>query len=251
MRVPRIFINLEQPAQDACGLELKPTPSDAHHLSKVLRLGVGAQLVAIDRESRREFGAFITTTDPVTIRIASEQAITTSRARVASVCFALCKGEHTEIVIEKCTELGVETIALWEAERSVVKIAVSDSSKKLARWQRIAETAAKQCRRREIPKLLLARDLTQLLDLLTPIRAPGDLSLCCSLMPMAQPLRDIPKTDGAVHFVIGPEGDLTDQEHSALLNSGFTPVTLGSTILRAETAAIAAVAMANGLWGDR
>lgn len=247
MRAPRIFIQLPDAA---VGQEITPSQEDARHLTQVLRLETGAQLTVVERTSGREFTSFITTLTPLRAKLANVKEERAQRSRVATLSFALCKGEHNDLVIEKCCELGVKSIILWQAERSVVRLDHKDHSNKLARWQRIAESAAKQSSRTSIPEVRLLSGLQAVLELITAEAAPADIRLCCSLAPEACAIRTLSTPTGFAHIMIGPEGDFTETEHTSLTNSGFIPVTLGPTILRAETAAIAAVAMVNGLWGE-
>ncbi len=170
-------------------------------------------------------------------------------SRVSKVYMALLKGSHLQIFLEQVSELGVPEIIIWSAERSIAKIEPKEAPSKLARWQRIAESAAKQSGQVLVPKISFHPSLKEAL-LSHTNSEPHQIRLVCSLNPGAKPLKHFevgPKD--RFQFIIGPEGDFTPGEDALISQSSFLPVTLGPIRLRAEMAGIAAVISSHAVFG--
>ena len=242
----RIFENISSSL--SIPVEMEISEENFHHLIKVLRLKPGAQIVVAAKDSPIEYKALLVSDEkPARIKLISTAQTKKQCCKVHTLIFALTKGERNDLVCEKACELGVEKIIFWQAERSVVKISdLQECNKKIARWNKIAESAAKQSHRTTIPSICLALDFNELISALK--ESLPDKLLCCSLASTAQAIKDIPSPKGQVAIIIGPEGDFTKEEEQKLIDFGFEPITLGENILRSETAAIAAIAMANGIW---
>jgi len=173
-------------------------------------------------------------------------------ARLGTLAFALSKGPKNDLVCEKACELGAQRIIFWQAARSVVRLepAKREGAARLRRWLRIAEAAAKQSGRNSVPQVLLLRNSQELLAVLRDSYSPKDICLCCSLSSSAVPINKLERPPGLAHLLVGPEGDLTAQEEETFIKYGFQLVSLGPFILRSETAAIAALGLIQGLWGN-
>lgn len=246
----RVFVDFPAGSNPEHGFEVSLSEKDSHHLRKVLRLSEGSQLTAIDRATSQEYDAIICAVqDVVTVRLLSKRERSTSASRVSSLIFALAKGGNTDLVCEKACELGVRTIILWQSERSVLRVEDKERSKKLARWNSIVESAAKQSGNDVIPKVHLALNLKELLSLIANIRTPSDRAFLCSLSPGAKLPQEISAPAASLHLAVGPEGDFTDNEEAALIDQGFERLSLGPLVLRCETAAIVAISMVHGAWG--
>ncbi|HLZ56160.1 MAG TPA: 16S rRNA (uracil(1498)-N(3))-methyltransferase [Ktedonosporobacter sp.] len=221
----------------------------AHQVRDVLHLGVGEQLVLLDNS-----GDELLCTVAKSGRAGVEVEIVERRAgkRESPVRIILCQGllksARFEWILEKGTELGVATFAPILCRRSTSGLEEAGPAK-LQRWQRIIQEAAEQCGRARLPELLPIRPLKQALNdlpagalALIPweeehgqsLRAALKASLASNPEPAAQPI--------TVVLFIGPEGGLLAEEVQLAQNHGGQAVTLGPRILRAETAALAAVA---------
>jgi len=251
----RIFVTLT--AQQRCSLPatIQLTELDGHHLANVLRLPIGAPIIAVDIDTHSEYlGSFVrkTSEESVASVVLTEQRPNKiTKPRVACLALAIIKGDHNDLVCEKATELGISNLIVYQAERSVVRVnSAGDIEKKIARWQRIAESAAKQSHQVRCPTVLFASGVAQMLESVAQDRSDSALSLICSLSASAKPLREVAKPEGQVNLIVGPEGDFTQSEEGLILAAGSLPVSLGTSVLRSETAAIAAVAMVAGLWGE-
>lgn len=237
---------------DTSAAEILLPADTSRHLTRVLRLQSGAGLIVVSKSSAKEYEGVITEEgEQVKVKLLCERQQTPPSHRVGTLIFALTKGDRNDFVCEKACELGVERILFWQAQRSVVRInAESEKQKKLSRWSKIAESAAKQSCRQSIPQVQLATNIDELFSLLQKTSSQEDRFLCCSLSQGALEIRQIEAPKSKVHLLIGPEGDLTQEEESELCKRGFERISLGSFVLRSETAALAAISMAQGIWGD-
>lgn len=150
-----------------------------------------------------------------------------------------------DFAVQKGTELGVKRIVPAVSTRSNVRLSGERSEKKVRRWQEIAISACEQCGRNEVPPVVPIADLPQVLAVL-----PADSGARLLLSPHGGvPLRSLPPVQSAV-LLIGPEGGLTAEEEDLARSYGFQAVQLGARVLRTETAAMAALAAMQALWGD-
>ena len=241
----RLFapVPAEAPAELTLGEERR------HYLVHVLRLGEGDALEVFDGGGRA-FDARVLALAP--LRLALGPARVAPAHRALSVLQGLPKGDKLEWVLQKGTELGAAGFYPVATRRSLVKLdALGDkrAGSKTARWQKIAEEAARQCGRSDVPQvhppqplLEAARALpagTQLLVLDEEERA----------LPLGEAFRQL-ALRLPVALVVGPEGGLAREEVQALLALGARPVTLGRLVLRTETAALAALAVMAHLDGE-
>ena len=191
---------------------------DRHHLERVLRLRSGDPLTVGDGAGRWRpcrFGAVIEPDGEVV-------AVAPPSVEVA-VGFAVLKGGRSESVVQKLTELGVDRIAPFVAERSVVRWDRARTDRQVERWRRVAREAVMQCRRLWLPQI-------------DPVRDFGDLDLTGAALA-ASVGRTM--TGGENFVLVGPEGGWADAELAAVP----VHVGLGPHVMRAETAAVAAAAM--------
>jgi 16S rRNA (uracil1498-N3)-methyltransferase len=151
--------------------------------------------------------------------------------------------ERMDWLVEKATELGVHRITPLMTERSVVRLAGERAEKKQAHWQAVAASASEQCGRNRVPVIDMPERLEAWLARQTPKAdvVHGVLSLHAS----TQPLNILRAGANATRWVLlnGPEGGLTDAEDATARAKGFAAVSLGERVLRAETAALGALAV--------
>jgi 16S rRNA (uracil1498-N3)-methyltransferase len=153
--------------------------------------------------------------------------------------------DRMDWLVEKATELGVHRITPLMTERSVVRLSGERAEKKQAHWQAVAVSACEQCGRNRVPVIDVPESLNAWLARQTP--QADVVHGVLSLHPSTQPLNDL--RDGAVGsakswvLLNGPEGGLTDAEDATARAKGFAAVSLGERVLRAETAALGALAL--------
>ena len=217
---------------------------DAQHLTRVLRVEKGQIYEISDNRDAWLAEVTLARKQEVTFRALEPVA---ARPRVVRLHLyaALIKFDHFEWIVEKATELGVERIVPFRAERSDKGLEQA-AVKRVERWRRIAIEASQQSRRDRLPEVddPTSFDLAMLAD--------ADLRIFCDEQPGATPiLKALPAdrtADQTVALMIGPEGGWTDVERAKFSEVGWMPVTLGPQILRTETAAASAAAVITAAW---
>jgi 16S rRNA (uracil1498-N3)-methyltransferase len=221
----------------------------ALHLSRVLRARVGQQFdLAIGSDDKSEVRrGTITAISADRVDFALGDQIDNSSASIPEITLALAifKFDRMEWAIEKCTEIGVSRIIPLIAKRSDAHL-IAASSKRVERWQRIARQASEQSRRAEPPEIMLPvklQDLAQALPTAASIRVVLAETLAES---QEARLTEILQSSsaGEAALAIGPEGGWTEDELTWFRDAGWIAASLGPTILRAETSAIVAAALA-------
>ena len=222
---------------------------ELQHLRRVLRLAPGDAVTIFD-DAGGEHDAVICSVGPETAAIEITRSYEAQRESKLDLTLALglTKGDKMDFVIEKATELGVQTIAPFVSARAVPKLNERKIAARNERWQKIALSAAKQCGRTQVPKLLPLCEFREFIGQ----ASPESFKLLFWEKENTQSLAELQQQHSArpVLIVIGPEGGFSAEEAAQAKEHGFQLVTLGRRILRAETAAIAAVSLAQFLWGD-
>jgi 16S rRNA (uracil1498-N3)-methyltransferase len=218
------------------------------HLRASLRLQPGELLTVTDERGRR-YRAEIAEVSIGTLigRILDTTSAPPKTSPSIVLAQSLLKGEKMDWVIQKATELGVARIAPVLASHSVVRPRADRIEHQLARWQRIALEAAQQSERWSVPVIdepatvphLLSTSKTAAIKILLAERSDG---ASLSNLPL--------HNDGDVWLLIGPEGGWEEAEFRHMREQGFVGVTLGPRILRAETAAIAALTILQSRLGE-
>lgn len=221
-----------------------------NHIATVLRLKVGDDILLADGKGR-EAVASITAVDKgcVSITIGPARPAATAAESCRITLFqGLPKGEKLDLIMQKCTELGVDRLVPFMAERSIARLAGERLDKRVQRWERIVREAARQSGRSSIPAIGFGEDLRTALQ-----SDSSSLRLLLWEGEQDQGLRQVlagaGKTD-SIAVIIGPEGGLTGAEAAAATAAGFQPVTLGRRILRTETAGPAVLAILQYVLGD-
>lgn len=211
------------------------SPGDIHHLVNVMRASVGDTIEIVDQGAL--FFATITSIDPLDIRVIESKQQGYKRLGITLI-YALPKGDKLDLVVQKATELGVDRIVLFQSIRSVVRWNSNDVARKIARLEKIAKQASEQSRRLSIPpisyydKIDNALEINDGIKLIASESHAGKPPLNVKFAPYEE-----------VTIIIGPEGGFENCEIDKAKRNGYIEVSLGPTILRTETAAIAALAM--------
>jgi 16S rRNA (uracil1498-N3)-methyltransferase len=213
------------------------TGEHADHLIRVLRARVGQDFDIATGHSVRRGRITSVKADRVEFELA--EVISTPPFAEITLLLAVFKFDRMEWAIEKCTELGVSHIIPVISRRTDSHLAAA-SAKRVDRWRRIALEAAEQSRRTAPPEITAPIKLSEAVNLSQPRRIvlaeSEEQTLLRDLLPS--------DTSDAIALAIGPEGGWTDDEVQAFQQAGWISASLGNTILRAETAAIAALAIA-------
>jgi 16S rRNA (uracil1498-N3)-methyltransferase len=214
---------------------------EARHLTRVLRVEPGQRFEISDNQ--QAYLAEITEARGERVVFQVIEALPAVLSPVSiTLCASLIKFDRFEWIIEKATELGVDRILPVETTRTE-KGLFDASRKRSERWARIARESSQQARRVRIPEILPAVRFERCLQETAAHRYFLDEALAPPL------LREIPaeRSDSAA-LLIGPEGGWTDVERQRALDAAWQPVSLGPLVLRAETAACAALAVVVNAW---
>ena len=207
----------------------------AEHLSRVLRARVGQEFdIVADGEVRR---GRITRIDEHRVTFELGDAVAAEPPLPVTVAMSIFKFDRMEWAIEKCTELGVARIVPVIARRTESHLAAA-AMKRMERWRRIACQASEQSRR------TAPLEIANPIKLKEAIAIPGTARIVLSEVEDQVTLRDAGRGEtGDIVLAVGPEGGWTSDELNAFHDAGWAAASLGHTILRAETAAIAALAI--------
>jgi 16S rRNA (uracil1498-N3)-methyltransferase len=222
-------------ADEVSGNRAALTGDHARHLAHVLRAQVGQEFdLSTGAEVRR---GKIISVHPDRVEFELGEAIAHPEAAQITVAMSIFKFDRMEWAIEKCAELGVARIVPVIAGRTEKHLTAA-AAKRVERWRRIVQQAAEQSRRTSVPEIAEPIKFRELLAV------TGEMRIVLSEVEQDVMLKDaIQKDASPVLLAFGPEGGWTQEELSAFREEGWASAALGDTILRAETAVIAAVAV--------
>lgn len=243
MALTRLYIDSDLAAEQALELDAE----QSHYIGRVLRLRVGDTLSVFNGRDG-EFTATIVDIRRRSARLATGASIDTAAESALRVHLVqgVSRGERMDMVVQKATELGVKRLSPVFSEYGVVKLDPERADKRRDHWQKIANSAAEQSGRIRPPLIDTAKSLKAFFGEETG-RSDVDLILKPGA---ATTMAGVVRPNTKVCLLIGPEGGFSDSEYEDADIAGFRAVSLGPRILRTETAAIAALTLAQTLWGD-
>jgi 16S rRNA (uracil1498-N3)-methyltransferase len=226
-------------ADDVGGARVVLTGAEGRHAATVRRLRIGEEVDVADGRGTRVTGPVAAVgKDVVEVTVVARSVEPPPQPRLVLVQ-ALAKGERAELAVELATEVGVDEVVPWAAQRCVVRWEGERGARALARWRATAREAGKQARRARLPEVAA---LAHTSDVVARAR---DAALTLVLHEVATaPLAATPlPSHGDVLLVVGPEGGVTDGELEVLAKAGARAVRLGGSVLRTSTAGAAAAAV--------
>lgn len=236
---------------DRNGDEVRLPETESRHISKSLRLHVGSQVHLFDGTGMRYLAEITNIGRQVVARILTADDDQQEEGALLHVGQALLKNAKMDFVVEKCTELGVATFTPFISSRCQGKIDDEErGGKRQQRWQRIVESACKQCSR---PRPMELKNATSLAGLCSSAgQEPHTLRLLFWEEEKETSLHDLPPFAdyNQIHLLLGPEGGFSKEEVELASRAGYQSISLGPRILRAETATVAAIAIVRYLAGD-
>jgi 16S rRNA (uracil1498-N3)-methyltransferase len=243
---PRFLV----PDLDAQRPEVALPPEEAHHLSRVLRIGVGGEIAVFDGRGR-EFRARVASIgrNAVTVTLLDPVAPPAMPGVALTLVQSVLKSDAMDGVVRDCTMVGVESIQPVVSERTTVKTSLL--LKGAERWRRVALAAAKQSGRARLPRILEAvsferwtgqRDHGSAFILVEPGLAAPDTVGIRDLAHRPAPAR--------ASLVVGPEGGWTPEERDLAVAAGCAPLSLGRLTLRADAVPLAATAALLAIWDE-
>lgn len=241
MPTPRLL--LDQALSRDAFLSLDKEAS--HHVARVLRLGVGATLMVFDGRGNEFEATIVEVGRELRLRLGERWPTSTESPLELTLLQGISRGDHMDLTLQKATELGVSRIVPVICTRTQGQRRGEQLLAKHRHWQRVVAAACQQCGRNRLP------ELTEAIDFATSCtRRWGEGPRLLLDADATQPWPTSPVDPVAVTLLIGPEGGLDAEERSAATAAGFSAVRLGPRVLRTETAAIAAITLAQLRWGD-
>ncbi len=240
----RFFISPDVEVRD----EVLLSEAESHHLTRVLRLPVGAPLQLFDGRGNIHDAEIAAVGREVHLRILSS-AYVEEEGIPLRVCQGLLKGRKMEFLLQKCTELGVSEFIPFSSSRCQLKKTEQRKlSQKHDRWQRIIDEACKQCNR---PRPMQLGPLLSLEEMLLQREESRQGMLFWEEEKEASlHTISLPGEGAGLQIVLGPEGGFSSEEAETARKAGFQVLSLGPRILRAETATLTAVSIVQHLLGN-
>lgn len=234
--MPRFFVKSEQITQETIYI----IGEDVKHIKNVLRKQIGDTIEICNQETGKTYKCEITDLREEKIQNQIIEEISSQENKIkVDIYQGLPKADKMELIIQKAVELGVNAIIPVEMKRCVVKLDSKSESKKIERWQKIAESAAKQSGRNVIPEI---RQIVKVQDIAN-LKEQYDSIIICYENEKEKYIKNEllklkNKEEICIAVVIGPEGGLEEKDVEFLKQNGASVVTLGNRILRTETVAL-------------
>lgn len=236
--MPRFFVKTEQ-IKDK---EIIIIGEDVKHIKNVLRRQIGDNIEICNQETGSTYKCEIAKIEDGKITNNIVEEITSSEDKIkVDIYQGLPKADKMELIIQKSIELGANAIIPVEMKRCVVKLDSKTESKKIERWQKIAESAAKQSGRSTVPEI---RQMIKVEDIVKLKNEYDSIIVCYEnekqnyIKNELLKLKKLNKQEMHIAIVIGPEGGLEEKDVEYLKQNGSAIVTLGNRILRTETVAL-------------
>lgn len=216
----------------------------ARHAVGALRLREGETVTLFNGDGHEYEGVLLTGGQTAVRLLARHTPERESPLRVV-LAQGISSGERMDLTVQKSVELGVIALQPLSMRRTIVRLAGDKQEKRRAHWQAVVVSACEQCGRNVVP------EVRSILDFDAWRRTQPVTGLGLMLDPEAEvALGDLPRPGGEITLLAGPEGGFDPAERAAARAAGFMGVRMGPRILRTETAALAALAAMQALWGD-
>ncbi len=240
---PRFFVDTALQAQAALGDQPFALPAGAARHVQVLRLQPGAALTLFDGRGG-EWSASVVQMgrSEVTVQLGAHAAIDRELPIEVTLAVGMPANDRMDALVEKATELGVAAVQPLMCERAVLRLTGERADKKVAHWQGVALAACEQSGRTRVPRIEPVRSALAWLQGLAMPPAVDAARWMLSLND-ARTVGALPTSMHRVLCFSGPEGGLTVSEEAAAREAGFSPVSLGPRVLRADTAPLALLAL--------
>ena len=246
----RIFI--EKIERLSLGSSLRLTGDESKYIARVLRLIEGEDVILSSADGP-EYHTTIVKVEKKSVLLKVEGIDETSRESKLDItlCQSLPKSKKMDLIIQKCTELGVRRFIPFTSTRSISRLDGKEAAGKVKRWETIALEASRQCGRRFIPPVDNVMKLDDLLQKMVDLDDDKVFKLIPWESEDNKGLRQLSDSETKrVILLIGPEGGFSSEEVDRAKRAGFIPISLGKRLLRTETAGIATVSMLQYIWGD-
>lgn len=232
------------------GEQVVVTDDDAHHITRVLRLGVDDEIECVDPMGQvhlvriTDVGKRVLGTVVGVLECAQESPL------ALTLFQGLAKGDKMDLVIQKAVELGVRDIIPFSSRYTVVKLDEKQMANRQTRWRRIAVEAAKQSGRTRIPVVHELYSFSDVVGSIAAGQGEGNLAILAYEAEQHMGISDVEAQPPAVSVIVGPEGGFAPEEVEALAQAGAKVCSLGPRILRTETAGLVLLSIVGYKWGD-
>ena len=212
------------------------------HVARVLRARTGDKLTLFDGNGTETDAEVLSVErDRTTLALGPRRHVAAPAGARIVLLQSLARGERMDWIVQKTTELGVHEIIPVAAERSTVRLSAAEAASRRSRWEKIAREAARQCGRADLPTIAPRLPFAKAIE----AGPTGALRLALWEGSQGHPIRTaLTGSPQTVTLLVGPEGGLAEQEVALAATASFQMVGLGPRILRVETAAMVAVALA-------
>lgn len=231
----------------ALGAEVRLSDAASAHAVRVLRMTEGDVATLFNGDGYDYESVLVSVKKSAVIAKVKQQKLVENESPLNIVLLqGISSGDRMDYTIQKAVELGVRAIQPITTVRSVVKLNQARAQKRLQHWQAVVHAACEQSARAFVPQVAAPKTLDQWLA-----NHPNEGVSRFLLNPVgAMRFAEMAKPDNAIQLLIGAEGGLTESEIALATANGFQSVILGTRILRTETAALAAIASMQSIWGD-
>lgn len=224
----------------AINKELELEKGDYHHIKNVMRMRKGDKIKVVYDDIIYDC-VLTSISDKSSFKVVSSSKKNNDNIKI-DLAFSLIKEQKLNYLLQKSTELGINKLIPLNTKRTIIKIDKKSEPSKNIRWKKICKEASEQSFRTDLPVL---EEILSLKDLAFK---EYDLKLLCSLNKNTKNIKKVLQKNNKcvkILIVVGPEGGFDPKEEEYLVNNGFISVSLGNTVLRAETAPVVAISMIN------
>ncbi|MDX1404194.1 MAG: 16S rRNA (uracil(1498)-N(3))-methyltransferase [Woeseiaceae bacterium] len=240
-------LRLFSPVELRANADLRLGDEQARYVGRVLRLKKGDSLRVFDGNGG-EYAALVAglTRKELHLSIGEHVLENVESPLRVRLIQGISRGERMDIVVQKATELGVHRISPVLTDHSVVKLSADRAASRRLHWQKVAQSACEQCRRNVVPLIDMPQSLT---DWFAANAASPEPKLMLD-GDASEDLAAVQLAGDDLTILIGPEGGFSEAEHERAAAAGIHGVRIGPRTLRTETAALAALCIAQAAWGD-
>ena len=241
----RCLVHTEQLLNGALTLNRE----ESRHLRTVLRVKPGTQLELFDGKGQtRPASITLAEKNSISMHACGEAVLHPTPACALTLFACISKGKRMDWTVEKATEVGVSQIVPIISDRTIVCLSPKESASKAERWKRVAEDAARQCGTAVIPKIYTPLSFIEALKILPESNPVFTAALTKEAVPLRDAIREYSNTPPTAGWFVGPEGDFTPEELTQLQEHKTCFVSLGTNVLRAETASLYGLCVLSCAW---
>ncbi|MDA3923676.1 MAG: RsmE family RNA methyltransferase [Kiritimatiellae bacterium] len=222
---------------------------ESRHLKTVLRVKPGTQIELFDGKGKtRPASITLAEKNSISMQACGETVLHPAPTCAITLFVCISKGKRMDWTVEKATEIGVSQIVPVISDRTIVRLSPKECESKVERWKRVAEDAARQCGTAWIPEIYTPLSFIEALTILQKNNPVFTAALTEEAVPLRDAIREYSNTPPSAGWFVGPEGDFTPEELTQLHEHKTHFVSLGTNVLRAETASLYGLCVLSCAW---